>query len=70
MSPEVREALESARTAPSDLVVTGAETRRRYSLEHVRRVVLSVLQNVPEGTTLSELRDELEISNNQTSDDR
>lgn len=66
MRPEIREALEAARGPIEDnKLVREVVTRRRYSFNHVWMTVLSVLRNVPEGTTLDELRDELELSNNQ-----
>lgn len=62
MRPEIRDALDAARVRPARSVW---EERRPLSFEHVHYLVLAVLRDVPDGMTVAELRDELEIANNQ-----
>lgn len=63
MSPEVREAIESAQTVGSDdIFVT---PRRRWPLDRLRAVLLAIVQELPEEMTMRELRDELDIAENQ-----
>jgi len=66
MSPEVRDAIEAAREPVRPSSVADANSSpRRYSFEHVHYTLLTVLREVPDGMTVAELRDELEIANNQ-----
>lgn len=67
MTPEIRNAIESARSASRDSpTMHRAEPQRRHSFDHVRAIVLAVLRELPEDMIVSELRDELEIVANQS----
>jgi hypothetical protein len=67
MTPEIRDAIESARSGRVDsLVLHRAVPQPRYSFEFIRQVVLSVVQELPSEMTLGELAEELFIANNQT----
>lgn len=68
MSPAVREAIDAAREGRADLAVRAARPTRRWSFERVHYLVLAVLREVPDGMTVAELRDELEIANNLIED--
>lgn len=66
MSPEIRDAIEAARQPRKLSSVADANSSpRRWSFDHVHYTVLAVLRDVPDGMTVAELRDELEIANNQ-----
>jgi hypothetical protein len=67
MREEIRDALESARSAtgPRFRGAHAAEPQRRVSFDTVRNIVLQVVRELPEDTTISDLRDELEGANNQ-----
>lgn len=59
----VKEAIESARSATLDTSLGGV--RKERSFRSIRHIVLSVIRELPDDMLISELRDELEISNNQ-----
>ena len=67
MRPEIRDAIESARTSglPTDLVMLSTPPRRYKSFDTVRAIVLAVAQELPQDMTMAELCDELIIANNQ-----
>lgn len=69
MSPEVREAIENAITVDvgrgTDRQIYGSDQQRLNRFHATRAVLLRVLRELPEDMTLSELREELEIANNQ-----
>lgn len=58
MTPEIADAIESARSTIS--VARAFRPMRLMSFERVRAIVLSVLRDVPEGMTVAELREELD----------
>ena len=64
MRQEIREALEAARNVEIKTDGRIGPPRRR-SFQAVRAVVLAVVQELPEDISIAELRDELQISNNQ-----
>lgn len=57
ISAEVRAAIESARTVEFE--------KRSHSFQHVRALVLAVVQELPSGMTMAELADELLIGESQ-----
>jgi hypothetical protein len=61
IKPDIRAALESARTVSSD--------KRPHRFGLIRSIVLAVVRELPDDMTISTLRDELEIGNAQGSDD-
>jgi hypothetical protein len=64
MSPDVCEAIESARTvATSEHVLT--HSPRPHAFNRVRALVLAVVRELPDDMTMAQLRDELEITENQ-----
>lgn len=66
MAPEVRDAIESARSASREgPIIRRAEPQRRHSFDHIRALVLSVVRELPDDMLVRELRDELEIVENQ-----
>ena len=66
MREEISEAIESARSVGVDGISTYAATpQRRRSAEMVRAITLAVVRELPDDMSVAELRDELEISNNQ-----
>lgn len=63
ISAEVRDALESA---GSGRVGSGlARPTRSMSADRVREIVVAFIRELPDDMTVAELRDELEISENQ-----
>jgi hypothetical protein len=72
MLPELRDAIESARTcARSDrfaICLHPAETQYRHSFNMIRIIVLSVMQELPEDMTVREICDELGNANSQFED--
>lgn len=71
MSPELRDAIESARTGgQSDRFIGlhAAEPQRRHSFKTVRALVLAVMQELPEEMTAREICDELGNANAQFED--
>ena len=68
MSPELRDALESAATVDHDKSVSGARRavpRRGHAVNTIRAIVLAVAQELPSEMTMAELCDELVNANNQ-----
>lgn len=67
MKDVVREAIDSARTAPCNRLSGSIRNypERRLSFETVRNAVLAVLNELPDDMTLEELRDELSHASNQ-----
>ena len=67
MSPEVRDALESATSVEVDkgLVIAPVAPRRKHGFDTIRAIVLSVAQELPSEMTMAELCDELANANNQ-----
>ena len=61
---EIREAIESARTVGRDS--PAFHHASRSSFDHIRALILAVVRELPEEMLVSELRDELEIVENQT----
>lgn len=60
---EVRDAIDAARSVSgSDAAIA---RKRHHSFQTVRAIVLAVVQELPDGMTVAELRDELQISENQ-----
>ena len=69
MISEIREAIEAAcDPLPGGQLLRVVEPTRKYSFETIRKLVLNVLQNISDDMTVYELRDELEIMNNQGHD--
>jgi hypothetical protein len=66
MSPEVREAIESARTATGHKRHWGPPKRRAFA--DVRQIVLAVVSELPEEMTIRELCEELGNANSQFED--
>jgi hypothetical protein len=69
MTPEIKAAIESARTAAIDRprLFHLATPQRKHSFEFIRALLLAVVRELPEDMRVAELRDELEIGNNQGS---
>jgi len=68
MGPEVKDAIENARTAGADVgdgFCRRVEPQRRRSFGFVRALVLAVAQELPGEMTMTELCDELGNANNQ-----
>lgn len=69
MRDELRDAIESARLREAPFKgyspVDGVPTRH-YSFGLVRALVYAVVRELPEDMTAAEIRDELEIQNNQS----
>lgn len=69
MAHELREAIESARSREAPFTGVAPVDRggltRQYSFETVRALVYAVVRELPDDMTAAEIRDELEISNNQ-----
>jgi hypothetical protein len=64
VSIEVSEAILSATSvATSDRSLT--KNPRSHSFDRVRSLVLAVVRELPDNMTMAELRDELEIAENQ-----
>lgn len=73
MSPQLRDAIESARTCGQSDRFIGlhpAEPQRRHSFKTVRALVLAVMQELPEEMTAREICDELGNANSQFEDQR
>jgi hypothetical protein len=74
MSPELRDAIESARTCGrSDrhaIALHAATPQYRHSFKTVRAIVLAVMQELPEEMTVREICDELGNANSQFEDQR
>ena len=71
MSPELRDAIESARTcgrSDRSIALHPAEPQRRHSFKTIRSIVLSVMQELPEHMTVREICDELGNANSQFED--
>ena len=66
MRPEIRDAIESARTSGLGTDLVGNTTRRYRSFDTTRAIVLAVAQELPQDMTMAELCDELVIANNQS----
>lgn len=67
MNSAVRDALENAceSTREPRGFADSARKKALLSVGALRAIILNVLQDLPPGMTLEELRDELEIANNQ-----
>jgi len=65
MRSDVREAIESARSVDLPLKYAAFGPRRTISAERVRALVYAVVRELPEDMSIAELRDDLEISENQ-----
>lgn len=63
MNRELRDAIESARTCRSSDLVIGKP--RYMSAQTIRQIVYAVVRELPDDMTAAEIRDELEIANNQ-----
>lgn len=73
MSPELRDAIESARTCGQPdraTCIHAAEPQRRHSFKTVRALVLAVMQELPEEMTVREICDELGNASSQVEDQR
>lgn len=72
MSPEVRDAIESATSVEVDktLVIAPVKPRRKHGFGEVRAIVLAVAQELPSEMTMAELCDELANANNQGTADQ
>ena len=72
MLPELRDAIESARTCGrsdrSLIALHPAEPQHRHSFKTVRAIVLAVMQELPEDMTVREICDELGNANSQFED--
>lgn len=69
MRPEIRDAIESARTADGPLVhgARRAEPMRHISFARLRNYLHQFVRELPEDITISDLRDELDNASNQDS---
>lgn len=65
ISAEVREVIESARSVDIESFSWGPR-RRVISFDRLRALVLAVVRELPDDMTMAELRDELEIAENQS----
>lgn len=65
MTPEIRAAIESARSTGLGTDRVGGPRARYRSFDATRAVVLAVLQELPADLTVGELADELQIAENQ-----
>jgi hypothetical protein len=63
MRVEIREAIDSAGSVGSARLFGGP--LRRMSFDRVRAIVLAVVRELPDDMSVAELRDELEIAENQ-----
>lgn len=73
MQPELVDAIESARSREAPLKgyssVDGTPTRW-HSFEAICAIVYAVVRELPDDMTAAEIRDELEIANNQEDHER
>lgn len=65
ISAEVREAIENACSVGGSETISFMRPPRKMSFDRVRAVVLAVIRELPDDMTMAELRDELEIAENQ-----
>lgn len=65
MRTEIRAALESARSKERPLGELSVKPMRHYSFETVRHFLHAVLQELPDDMTVMELREELDLAENQ-----
>jgi hypothetical protein len=64
MNQILRDAIESARTCKDAGYMPGSAARY-YSAETIRGLIYAVVRELPDDMTAAEIRDELEIANNQ-----
>lgn len=65
MREDVRAAIESARSVDLPPFATAFGARRMISVDRLRALVYAVVRELPDDMSMAELRDELEIANNQ-----
>lgn len=66
MRDDIRAAIESARSVHRDgRLMRPVQPMRSWSFEAVRSITLAVLRELPDDLSVGEIRDELEIANNQ-----
>ena len=65
MRGDVREAIESACSVDLPPRYSAFGPRRTISAERVRALVYAVVRELPDDMSVAELRDDLEIANNQ-----
>lgn len=65
ISAEVADAIDNARGVRAGDEVRLGSRHHGISFDRVRAIVLAVVRELPDGMSIAELRDELEIAENQ-----